>query len=169
MRVADRKGNVGFPDDQRAFVNQLLDAGKPTVVASFGSPYLIERFPNAKTWLAEFSTNDVSQRAAARAMFGQVAIGGRIPVTVPGTAQRGDGMSVAANPMTLQPAPAEMSERLKPAYALLDRAVADGAFPGGVLAVGLNGQLAVHPFGKLDERWRSLPKLTKTRCTTSPR
>jgi len=150
VRVADRKGDVGFPEDQGAFVNELLAAGKPTVVASFGSPYLIERFPNAKTWLAEFSTNDVSQRAAARAIFGQIAIGGRIPVTVPGTAQRGDGMSVAANPMTLQPAPAAMMERLKPAFALLDRAVADGAFPGGVLAVGLNGQLAVHPFGKLE-------------------
>jgi beta-N-acetylhexosaminidase len=150
VRVADRKGDVGFPEDQRAFVNQLLAAEKPTVIASFGSPYLIERFPSAKTWLAEFSTNDVSQRAAVRAMFGQTAISGKIPVTVPGTVQRGDGLSVAANSMTLQPAPATMTEHLKPAYALLDRAVADGAFPGGVLAVGLNGQLAVHPFGKLE-------------------
>jgi len=150
VRVADRKGDVGFPEDQRAFVNQLLAAEKPTVIASFGSPYLIERFPNAKTWLAEFSTNDVSQRAAVRAMFGQVAISGKIPVTVPGTVQRGDGLSVAANPMTLQPAPATMTEHLKPTYALLDQAVADGAFPGGVLAVGLNGQLVVHPFGKLE-------------------
>ncbi|MGA8014132.1 MAG: glycoside hydrolase family 3 N-terminal domain-containing protein [Candidatus Acidiferrales bacterium] len=150
VRVADRKGDVGFPEDQRAFVNQLLAAEKPTVIASFGSPYLIERFPNAKTWLAEFSTNDVSQRAAVRAMFGQTAISGKIPVTVPGTVQRGDGLSVAANPMTLQPAPATMTEHLKPAYALLDRAVADRAFPGGVLAVGLNSQLAVHPFGKLE-------------------
>jgi beta-N-acetylhexosaminidase len=150
VRVADRKGDVGFPDDQLALVNQLIAGGKPTVVASFGSPYLIERFPNAKTWLAEFSTNDVSQRAAARAIFGQVAISGKIPVTVPGTAQRGDGMRVAANPMTLQPAPAAMTQELKPAFDLLDRAVADDAFPGGVLAVGLNGLLAVHPFGKLE-------------------
>jgi len=151
VRVADRKGNVGFPDDQRAFVNQLLAAGKPAVVVSFGSPYLIERFPNAKTWLAEFSTNDVSQRAAARALFGQIAIGGKIPVTVPGTVQRGDGLHVAANSMTLQPAPAAIVNRLKPAYALLDRAVTDGAFPGGVLAVGWNGQLAVHAFGQLEQ------------------
>jgi beta-N-acetylhexosaminidase len=150
VRVADRKGDVGFPADQLAFVNQLLAAGKPTVVASFGSPYLIERFPNAKTWLAEFSTNDVSQRASARAIFGQIAVAGKIPVTVPGTAQRGDGLKLAANPMTLQPAPPAMTERLKPAFTLLDRAVADGAFPGGVLAVGWNGQLAVHPFGKLE-------------------
>jgi beta-glucosidase-like glycosyl hydrolase/CubicO group peptidase (beta-lactamase class C family) len=148
VRVADRKGNVGLPDDQRAFVNQLLGTAKPTVVISFGSPYVIERFPEANTWLAEFGTNDVSQRAAVRALFGQTTVSGHIPVTVPGTVKRGEGLRIAANPMILQ-ASTELSARLKPAYELLDRAVADGAFPGGVLAVGLRGQLAVHPFGKL--------------------
>jgi CubicO group peptidase (beta-lactamase class C family) len=149
VRVADRKGNVGFPDDQRAVVNQLLVSGKPVVIASFGSPYLIERFPTAKTWLAEFSTNDVSQRAVARALFGQVAIAGKIPVTVPGSAQRGAGLRVAASPMTLAPSSASMADRLKPAYDLLDRALSDGAFPGGVLAIGWNDELAMHPFGRL--------------------
>jgi beta-N-acetylhexosaminidase len=149
VRVADRKGNVGFPDDQRAFVNQLLATGKPVAVASFGSPYLIERFPNAKTWLAAFSTNGVSQRAGARALFGQAAISGRIPVTVPGMVRRGDGLHVDANPMTVKRAPASTSDRLKPACAMLDGALADGAFPGGVLAVGLNNRLAVHPFGTM--------------------
>lgn len=149
VRVADRKGNVGLPEDQRAFVNQLLASGKRVVVVALGSPYLIERFPHAKTWLAEFGTNDVAQRAVARALFGQSTIQGRIPVTVPGTAQRGDGLRVADYSMALQPAPPAMADRLKPAFALLDRAVADGAFPGGVLAVGLNNQLAIHPFGKM--------------------
>jgi len=148
VRVADRKGNVGLPDDQRAFLNQLLASPKPSVVVAFGSPYLIGQFPNARTWLAEFGTNDVSQRAAARALFGQVAISGQIPVTVSGTEKRGDGLHVPANPMTLQPAPASMATSLKPAFDLLDRAVADGAFPGGVLAVGLHDQLVVHSFGK---------------------
>jgi beta-N-acetylhexosaminidase len=149
VRVADRKGNVAFPEDQRAFVNELLAAGKPVVVAAFGSPYLISRFPEVATWVAQFSTNDVSQRAVARAIFGQVAIGGKLPVTVPGTAQLGHGLRVEANPMVLGSAAAEMSAQLKPAYALLDRAVADGAFPGGVLAAGWKGRLSVHPFGQL--------------------
>jgi beta-N-acetylhexosaminidase len=148
VRVADRKGNVGLPEDQHAFVNQILATGKPAAVVAFGSPYLIDRFPNARTWLAEFSTNDVSQRAAVRTLFGQSAIGGQTPVTVPGTAKRGDGLRVAANPMKLQPASAAMTNRLRPSFELLDHAVADGAFPGGVLAVGLNDQLVVHPFGK---------------------
>ncbi len=148
VRVADRKGNVGFPDDQRAFVNQLLAAGKPVVVAAFGTPYLISQFPNAKTWLAAFSANRVAQHAAARAIFGETAIAGAIPVTVPGIVKRGDGLHVPASPMTLQTAPASISGRLKPAYDLLRRAVSTGAFPGGILAVGWNNQLAIHPFGK---------------------
>jgi CubicO group peptidase (beta-lactamase class C family) len=58
-------------------------------------------------------------------------------------------MHLSANPMTLRPAPAAMTNRLKPAYDLLDRAVTDGAFPGGVLAVGRNDEIALHPFGTL--------------------
>ena len=149
VRVADRKGNVGFPEDQRAFVNELFAAGKPAVAAAFGSPYLISRFPTAPSWIAQFSTNELSQRAVARAIFGQVAIGGKLPVTVPGAARRGDGLSLAANPMRLRPASAEMSAQLKPAYAMLDRAVDDRTFPGGVLAVGFDGELAVQAFGQL--------------------
>ncbi len=157
VRVADRKGNVGFPDDQRAFVNQMLASGKPCVVLAFGSPYLVSSFSTAKTWIGEFSTNDVSQRAAVRALFGQTAIKGRIPVTVPDTVKRGDGMQVAANPMTLEAAPHALSNRLAPAYMLLERAVADGAFPGGVLAVGLDNKLVVHPFGKFTRDAKAAP------------
>ena len=148
VRVADRKGNVGFPDDQRVFVNDLLATGKPAAIVSFGSPYLIERFPDAPTWLAAFATNDVAQRAAARALFGEIPIGGKIPVTVPGVAQRGDGLCFPAASMTLAPASRQLASRLVPAYELLDRAVAEGAFPGGVLAVGHHAEIAMYPFGR---------------------
>jgi beta-N-acetylhexosaminidase len=157
VRVADRKGDVSLPDDQRAFVDQMLATGKPTVVMAFGSPYLIERFPNAKNWVAEFSSNDVSQRAAVRALFGQVAMQGHIPVTVPSTSKRGDGLSVPANPMTLRPASSYMMNELGPVFDLLDSSVVAGAFPGGVLAVGLRDELAVRPFGKLTREAKAPP------------
>ena len=148
VRVADRKGTVGLPDAQAALVNQLLASGKPAVVVCFGSPYVVARFPEAKTWLVAFSTVDIAQRSAARALFGQVAIGGKMPVSVPGVVQIGEGFSSPAQPMTLRVASSEMDTRLKPAYDLLDEAVADRAFPGGVLAVGYLGELTVHAFGK---------------------
>jgi len=149
VRVADRKGSVGLPDNQAAVIEQLLAAGKPVIVAGFGSPYLVQRFPTAKAWIASFSTPDVSQHAMGRALFGQTAIAGKIPVTVPGVAKRGDGLRVAEEPMTLQPAPADWDAKLAAAYRILDHAVKEKAFPGGVLAVGWKGRLVVHAFGRL--------------------
>ena len=177
VRVADRKGTVGLPENEAALLNQVIAGGKPVIVASLGSPYLVSRFPNAKTWIAAFATQDVVQRAMVRAIFGQIAIGGKLPVSVPGVAKLGDGMRVAANPMKLIAAPDALRTRLKPAFDLLDRAVKERAFPGGVLAVGWNGQLVEHAFGRLtydvkspkvrDATIYDVASLTKPIVTTS--
>lgn len=161
VRVADRKGTVGLPEDEAALLHQAIAAGKPVIVASLGSPYLVSRFPNAKTWIAAFATQDVVQRAMVRAIFGHIAIGGKLPVSVPGVAKLGDGMRVAANSLELETAPDALSARLKPAFDLLDRAVRDHAFPGGVLAVGSHGQLVEHAFGRLTYDAKS-PKVRDT-------
>ena len=78
----------------------------------FGSPYLAERFPAAKTWIAAFSTVDVAQRAMGRALFGQVAVGGRLPVNIPGVAALGAGLDLAANPMELREADATCGSKI---------------------------------------------------------
>src|ERR1700681_390980 len=88
------------------------------------------------SWIASFSTVDVAQWAMGRALFGQTAVGGRLPVNVPGVAALGAGLDLAAHPVELREADAQSQAKLQPAYAALDRAVADRAFPGGVLAVG---------------------------------
>jgi len=149
VRVADRKNTVGLPADQAALVQQVLSSGKPVVMMGFGSPYLVGGFPQAKTWMGAFSTFDVSQRSAARALFGQTAITGQMPVSVPGAFPLGAGLHTTADPMKLRAAPPELSAKLQPAYDLLERSVAEKAFPGGVLAVGYRGELVVHPFGRL--------------------
>ena len=148
VRFVDRKGSIGLPDDQVAAVRRLLASDKPSVVVCFGSPYVVARFPEAETWLAAFSTVDVAQRAAARALFGQVAIGGRIPVNVPGVVKLGAGIDVPLNRMKLVAGGTAMDRQLAPAYRWLDRAVAQRHFPGGALAVGHENRLALHPFGK---------------------
>lgn len=148
VRVIDGKGNVGLPVDQQRFVNELIANGKPTVIAAFGNPYLIGAFPNAKTWVSEFSTNSLAQRAVANALLGKTAMTGRIPVSVPGAAKRGDGQTSPADGMMLQNSSA-LSNKLKPVYKVANDQIAkNDAFPGAVLAVGYKGELAVHAFGK---------------------
>jgi beta-N-acetylhexosaminidase len=149
VRVADRKGTVSLPEEAATLAKRLLVAGKPAVVASFGSPYLVARFPEARSWLAAFTTREPAERAMARALFAETAISGRLPVTVPGVAPMGAGLNLPAAQGVLKIASRDFSERLAPALQLLDRALRDHAFPGGVLAIGHGGRLLVQPFGQL--------------------
>ena len=150
VRVSDRKGNVDVPTEQAALAEQLYKSGKPVITVAFGSPYLIERFPKAETWLAAFGISDVAQISVARALFGEIPVRGHLPVTVPGVnLKRGFGQELAANPMTLQPMDVKGEAQLRPAYDVVEKGIADKAFPGATLAVGYRGKVAIHAFGKL--------------------
>ena len=150
VRVSDRKGNVDVPAEQAALAERIYQSGKPVLTLGFGSPYLIERFPQAQTWLAAFGISDVAQISMARALFGQIPVRGHLPVTIPGVDMKaGFGVELAANPMTVQPADVRGEAQLQPASAVIENAVADKAFPGATLAVGYRGRVAIHAFGKL--------------------
>ena len=150
VRVSDRKGNVDVPAEQAALAEQIYKTGKPVITVGLGSPYLIERFPQAETWLAAFGISDVAQISIARALFGQISVRGKLPVTVPGVdLKAGFGIEVPANPMALQSMDANGDASLKPAYDVIEKAISDKAFPGATLAVGYRGKVSVHAFGKL--------------------
>ncbi len=148
VRVADRKGSVALPSELAGLVDRVLARQKPAVVLSFGSPYLVSRFPAAQTWLNAASTQLVAERAMGAALFGETAIGGRLPVEIPGVAALGAGHAIAAKPMTLEPAPEAMRNALAPAHEILERAIAEKSFPGAVLAVGHENRLATRAFGR---------------------
>src|SRR6266851_646730 len=150
VRVSDRKGNVDVPAEQAALAEQIYKTGKPVVTLGFGSPYLIERFPQAETWLAAFGISDVAQISVARALFGQIPVRGHLPVTIPGVnLKAGFGIELPANPMAVQPMDVRGEAQLQPAYDVIEKAIADKAFPGATLAVGYRGKVSVHAFGKL--------------------
>jgi beta-N-acetylhexosaminidase len=150
VRVSDRKGNVDVPAEQAALAEQIYKTGKPVITVGFGSPYLIEKFPQAETWLAVFGISDVAQISIARALFAQIPVRGKLPVTIPGVnLKAGFGMELPANPMTLQPMDAGDAAKLQLAYDVIEKAIAEKAFPGSTLAVGYRGKVSVHAFGKL--------------------
>src|ERR1700720_1042436 len=150
VRVSDRKGNVDVPAEQAALADQLFKTGKPVVTLCLGSPYLIERFPQAQTWLAAFGISDVAQISLARALFGQISVRGHLPVTIPGVDMKlGFGVELPENPMTLQPMDVRGEAQLQPAFQVIERAVADKAFPGATVAIGYRGKVSLHAFGNL--------------------
>jgi CubicO group peptidase (beta-lactamase class C family) len=149
VRVSDRKGNVDVPPEQAALAEQLFKTGKPVITVGLGSPYLIERFPQAETWLAAFGISDVAQISAARALFGQIPVRGHLPVTIPGVEMKlGFGLELPENPMTLQPMEGGDAQ-LQPAFQVIERAIADKAFPAATVAIGYRGKVSLHAFGNL--------------------
>jgi beta-N-acetylhexosaminidase len=178
VRVSDRKGNVDVPAEQGALAEQVYKTGKPVITVGLGSPYLIERFPQAETWLAAFGISDVAQISVARALFGEIPVRGHLPVTVPGlNLKAGFGIEVPANPMKLQPMDAREDSQLRAAYEVVEKAIKDKATPGATLAVGFRGKVAIHAFGKLSYDAKSpavkpttmydIASLTKVVATTT--
>jgi len=150
VRVSDRKGDVDVPADQIPLIEQIYKSGKPVITAALGSPYLIERFPQAETWIAAFGISDVAQISIARALFGQIPIQGHLPVTIPGiNLHAGFGLGVRANPMTLQPMDLRVERQLQPAFSVIEKAISERAFPGATIAVGYRGRVSLHSFGRL--------------------
>jgi beta-N-acetylhexosaminidase len=178
VRVSDRKGNVDVPPEQAELAEQLYKTGKPVITLAFGSPYLIEGFPQAQTWVSAFGISDVAQISMARALFGEIPVRGHLPVSIPGAELKaGFGMEVPADPMTLQPTDARTDRQLQRAYDVVEAAIKDKAFPGATLAVGYRGKVAIHAFGHLSYDAKSpmvktntmydLASLTKVIVTTT--
>ena len=66
----------------------------PTI--AFGNPYLLSSFPKVAAYVALFSPTVPSEVSAVRALFGEIPISGRLPVTIPGFAVYGEGIQLPA-------------------------------------------------------------------------
>lgn len=97
VTAAAYRGNVALPGNLAEFVNSLTAGPAPVVFVSFGNPYLLRSFPKVASYLAAFSTSTLSEVSVARALFGEIAITGRLPVSIPGFAALGDGIQVGAS------------------------------------------------------------------------
>ena len=92
IKRAALKGTITLPEEQAEFVRRLIQAGKPMAIVAFGSPYQIRQFPKAPVYMATYAIEDVAQEAAVRALFGEIPVSGRLPVSVPGLFEIGAGI-----------------------------------------------------------------------------
>jgi beta-N-acetylhexosaminidase len=85
--------SVSLGDANAALLQKILDQGAAkTMVLAMGNPYLAQSFPTIQNYLCAFSNVSVSEVSAVKALFGEIAIRGHLPVTIPGIAERGAGI-----------------------------------------------------------------------------
>ena len=145
VRVSGSKGTADMSPSLATLVRRLAEGPAPVVAVSFGSPYLLRQFPEVDAYLCAYGAARSSQRAAIGALFGEFAIRGRLPVTLPGFHEVGHGVQMTRHSMTLlRKPPAEVGfdpGRLEEVARVVDDLVKRRAFPGAVVAVGREGAL----------------------------
>ncbi len=87
------KNTVAMDDASADLLNEILErAAARTLVLAMGNPYLVQDFPAIQNYVCAFSNATVSERAVIKALFGEIPIAGHLPVTIPGIANRGEGL-----------------------------------------------------------------------------
>ena len=92
--VVAYRGTVGLGGELPHALDEMLASGKAVTLIALGNPYLLRDFPGVAAYLATYSTAPPAETAAVRALFGEIPIQGRLPVTIPGLAQPGDGLQI---------------------------------------------------------------------------
>ena len=153
--IGVRKDRIFLPDHQVSFIDALNKKTDRLIVTSFGTPYLIQAFPEVPAYLAAYHYSALMQQALVGALLGEAPITGRLPITIPEVADRGTGVQLEATPLEFEkePPPAVHLLRVMPEEvgantaqisALLKQAVADSAWPGGVLLATKDGKIFIH-------------------------
>jgi beta-N-acetylhexosaminidase len=89
--------SVSLADANAALLQKILDhAADKTMVLAMGNPYLAQSFPTVQNYVCTFSNVSISEVSAVKALFGEIAIHGHLPVTIPAVADRGAGIERAA-------------------------------------------------------------------------
>lgn len=94
VRARSGKGSVAIPKLGKTLVEEIAGKTPGTVVVSFGNPYLLAEIPEIPCYLTVYSSQVPSQRAAARALLGNIDIAGRLPVSLPGLYAMGEGIQL---------------------------------------------------------------------------
>jgi len=183
VRTVEGEGRFAVAYQVAAWIDSISGTHAVTV-AAFGNPYVIREFPLVSSYLVTYGRGPELEQAAASVIVGRIPTRGRSPISLPGFFKRGDGLvrpfagSGDASGDDSRIGADSLGRLLGDSLrVVLDRAVADGAFPGAFAVVGRHdavlagygaGHLDWEPSPRPDERtlW-DLASLTKVVATTS--
>ncbi len=86
--------SVGLPEPGAKALSALISSKLPLIGISFGNPYLLQSFPELRTYVVAYGDMPSLQQAAARAVLGEIDITGKLPISLPGLYPRGTGIQV---------------------------------------------------------------------------
>ena len=109
VRIASYSGRMDLTPAQAGLLEAVAaDPKKPFVTVLFGNPYTAMPLSKLPALLVTYEQFDAMEAAAVRAVAGEIPIGGKLPITMPGVFPVGTGLSreAIAPRLDARPAPA---------------------------------------------------------------
>lgn len=92
------QNTVGLEPVTGGLFRRILELAAPkTVVLAMGNPYVAQSFPLIQNYICTFSGAPSSELSVVKVLFGELQPQGRLPVTLPGIAKRGTGLTQLKN------------------------------------------------------------------------
>src|SRR6185436_16736159 len=96
VRASSGSGRMDLPANMqavlRAIARQTEQSGKPFVTVLFGNPYTATFLQDVPAILLTYDFYDRAERSAVKALAGEAPITGKLPIALPGVADRGAGL-----------------------------------------------------------------------------
>ena len=180
VKVRTSSGSISLSENLQRFVEAVGETGKPTVVISFGTPYVVEHFPDAEAVLCSYGDAEPLVEATVEVLYGETPTRGLLPVSVSERYPFGSGIRLEATALRREDPSLTGYDPgcLNRIDDLVIEAIRDSAFPGAQLAIGKGGALIyLKSFGTYsydlpsreirDTTLFDLASLTKVIATTS--
>jgi beta-N-acetylhexosaminidase len=126
-----------------SFVNEL-NAAKPVILISMGSPYSLNRFPKFNTIIDAYQDDIAFQKAAVEALFGAIGAKGKLPVSACDeyhVCMGGNVKSLNRLRYTLPEEAGMSSLKLNEIDGVVANAIKEGAMPGCQIVVAKDGKV----------------------------
>jgi len=93
VRIASASGRMDLSAPEVALLDAIAAQNKPFVTVLFGNPYTAMALPKLPAVLLGYEFSDFTERAAARGLAGEIPIGGKLPISLPGMFPMGHGLT----------------------------------------------------------------------------
>jgi len=124
-------------------LKEIEKAKSASLLLAFGNPYVVGDVPGFDSHILAWASDANQVQQTIPSLFGGSAISGRFPGEIPGLYDRGDGLSYDHSTVRFDtPESAGLStDSLMNLDMVMQQAINDSVFPGGVIGVMRNGAM----------------------------
>jgi beta-N-acetylhexosaminidase len=134
---------IQIPSRQLDVLQKVTETGKPGALLAFGNPYVVRDLPDTDVHLLAWASDENQVRQTVPALFGASKVQGKFPGEVPGMYTIGDGIEISQTALRFDRPESSglFADSLLQIDIIMQNAINDSVFPGGVVGVIRNGVL----------------------------